>query len=139
MNRQRMLAKPGHYQGGCFGLARPDLGQERETVHARHLDVGDDRVVVPRDDPVERLCSRLGCLHGHPGHSEPQGLGKRLQQRRVVVNNKDEDARRRHGGEVSFVSAGARGRWMTNVAPSPGWLMTDIVWPRLLEIKKVMY
>src|SRR5439155_20541777 len=107
-----------------------------ETVHARHLDVGDDRVVLPSGDPVEGGRPRVGGVDHHAGHSEPEGFGKRRQQGRVVVD--DEDVQRRHGGEVSFVSAEARGRWMRNVAPSPCGLTTEIVPPCSLMIPYVM-
>ena len=82
-----MLAVPGDQQRGCVGPARPDLGQEREAVHPRHLDVGDDGIVVPGDDPAECGRRRVSYVDRHPVHSEPQGLGKRLQQGRVVVDN----------------------------------------------------
>src|SRR5438034_4410207 len=114
----------------------PDLSQERETIHPRHLDVRDDRVVVPRGDPVERRRGGVGGLHGHPTHPQPQGLGQGLQQGRVVVH--DEDAQRRHHWDGSLVAAGARGRWMRNVAPAPGGLKTEIVPPCSLMIPYVM-
>src|SRR5205807_5933578 len=78
----------------------------------------------------------VGRLHRHPAHPQPQGLGQRLQQGRVVVD--DEDAQRRRHADVSSVSAGASGRWMRNVAPSPGGLTTEIVPPCSLTIPYVM-
>src|SRR5439155_11175273 len=135
-NHQLVLAMPGDYEGGRVRPARPDLGQQRQTVHPRHLDVGDDRVVVLDGDPLERRRRGVGRLDGHPTHPQPQGLGQRLQQGRVVVD--DEDAQRPRHWEVSFVSAGARGRWMRNVAPAPGWLTTEIVPPCSLMIPYVI-
>src|SRR5213079_1818011 len=69
-------------------------------------------------------------------HSEPERLGKRLQQSRVVVD--DENVQRCHGAEVYFVSGPASGRWIRNVAPSPGVLATEIVPPCSLTIPYVM-
>src|SRR5205823_14461441 len=89
----------------------------------------DDRVVVLARDPPERRRRRVGRLHGHPAHPQPQSLGQRLEQGWVVVD--DEDAQRRHHGE-------ARGRLMRNVAPSPGGLATEIVPPCSLMIPYVM-
>ena len=123
LHRQGTLAMPGDHQGGRVGPARPDLRQEREPVHPRHLDVGDDRIVVLGGDPLKRGRGRVGRVHGHPAHAEAQGLGERLQQGRVVVD--DEDVRRRHA---------ARGRWIKKAAPSPGGLTTEIVPPCSLMI-----
>src|SRR3989449_11268935 len=93
---QLVLAVPGDYQGGRVGPACPDLGQERQTVHAWHLDVGDYRVVVLDSDPLERRRRGVGRLDGHPAHPQPQGLGQRLEQGRAVAH--DEDAQRRPHG-----------------------------------------
>ena len=92
---QVVLTVRGDHQGGRVRTARPDLGQQREAVHPWHLDVGDDRVVVPHGNPVERRSRRVGRLHGHAAHPQPQGLGQRLEQGRVVVD--DEDAALGHG------------------------------------------
>src|SRR2546430_10946385 len=43
----------------------------------------DDRVVVVGGDPVQRGRRRVGGVHRDPAHSEPERLGKRLQQSRV--------------------------------------------------------
>src|SRR5256886_1360063 len=115
-------------------LAPQGRGQERETVHPGHPDIGDDRVVVPGADPVERRRCRVGRVNRDPIHSEPERLGKRLQQGRVVVD--DGNVHRCHGAEVSL-SAG-KGNWMRNVAPSPGVLATEIAPPCSLTIPYVM-
>src|SRR3989454_370256 len=133
-NREVFLAVACDHEGGRVGPAPQDLGQERETVHARHPDIGDDRVVVAGGDPVERRHCRVGRVHRDPIHSEPERLGKRLQQSRVVVDN--ENVQRCHGAEVSL-SAG-KGNWMRNVAPSPGVLTIEIVPPCSLTIPYVM-
>ena len=78
LHDQVVLAVPGDHQRGCVGPLRPDLGQQLETVHPGHLDVGDDRVVIPGGHPVEGGRSRVSRLDRHPGHSEPEGLGKCL-------------------------------------------------------------
>src|SRR5438552_3965648 len=132
--REVVLAVACDHQRGRVRPAPQDLGQERETVHARHPDIGDDRVVVPGGDPLERRRRRVGRIHRDPAHSEPERLGKRLQQSRVVVD--DEHVQRCHGAEVSL-SAG-KGNWMRNVAPSPGVLTTEIVPPCSLTIPYVM-
>ena len=129
LNRQRVLAVPGDHQDGRVGPSRPDLGQERQTVHARHLDVDDDRLVLPSGDPVEGGRPRVGGVDRHAVHSEPERFGQRRQQGRVVVD--DENVRRRHG---SLVSAAARGNCRRKVAPSPGRLTTEIVPPCSLTI-----
>src|SRR5436190_5799763 len=135
-NREVFLAVACDHEGGRVGPAPQDLGQERKTVHARHPDIGDDRVVVPGGDPLERRCGRVGRVYRDPIHSEPERLGKRLQQSRVVVD--DEDVRRCHGADVYFVSGPASGRWIRNVAPSPGVLATEIVPPCSLTIPYVL-
>src|SRR5207249_1161837 len=112
------------------------LGQERETIHPRHLDVGDDRVVVAGGDAVERGRRRVGRVHRHSAHPDSERLGKRLQQGPVVID--DEDVQHRHAAEVSWVSENARGKWRRNVAPSPGGLTTEIVPPCSCMIPYVM-
>src|SRR3989454_4906098 len=57
------------------------------TTLFRSLDVGEDCVVVPGGHSVERGRCRVSRLHGHTAHSKPEGLGQRLQQGRVVVDN----------------------------------------------------
>src|SRR5256886_8230726 len=132
--REVVLAVACDHQRGRVGPAPQDLGQERETVHARHPDIGDDRVVVPGADPLERRRRRVGRVHRNPIHSEPERLGKRLQKSRIVVD--DENVRRCHGAEDSL-SAG-KGNWMRDVAPSPGVLATEIAPPCSLTIPYVM-
>src|SRR2546430_9288866 len=51
---QVVLGVPGDHQGGRVGPARPDLGQQLEAVHPRHLDVGHDR---------DRKSTRLNSSH----------------------------------------------------------------------------
>src|SRR2546426_249731 len=135
-NREVFLAVACDHEGGRAGPAPQDLAQEGETVHPGHPDIGDDRVVVPGGDPVERRRRRVGRVNRDPIHSEPDRLGKRLQQSRVVVD--DENVQRCHGAEVYFVSGPASGRWMRNVAPSPGVLATEIVPPCSLTIPYAM-
>ena len=132
LNRQRVLAVAGDHQDGCVGTAPTNLGQEGDTIHSWHLDVGDDRVVIAGGDPVERGRRRVGGVHRHSGHSDAESLRKRLQQGRIVID--DEDAQRSHGGEIFCVSGDARGRRMTNVAPTPDGLTTEIVPPCSLMI-----
>src|SRR5436190_1207703 len=134
--REVVLAVACDHQRGRVRPAPQDLGQQLETVHARHPDIGDDRVVVPGGDPLERRRGRVGRVYRDPIHSEPERLGKRLQQSRVVVD--DEDVRRCHGADVYFVSGPASGRWIRNVAPSPGVLATEIVPPCSLTIPYVL-
>src|SRR6266480_101577 len=134
--REVVLAVACDHQRGRVRPAPQDLGQERKTVHARHPDIGDDRVVVPGGDPLKRRRGRVGRVYRDPIHSEPERLGKRLQQSRVVVD--DEDVRRCHGADVYFVSGPASGSWIRNVAPSPGVLATEIVPPCSLTIPYVM-
>src|SRR5256884_4004504 len=133
-NREVFLAVACDHEGGRAGPAPQDLGQERETVHPGHPDIGDDRVVVPGADPVERRRRRVGRIYRDPIHSEPERLGKRLQQSRVVVD--DENVQRCHGAEGSL--SAAKGNWMRNVAPSPGVLTTEIAPPCSLTIPYVM-
>src|SRR2546425_1022046 len=71
VHHQVVLAVPGDHQGGGVGPVRPDLGQQLETVHSWHLDVRDDRVIVPSGDPVECRRPRVSRLHRQHGHSEP--------------------------------------------------------------------
>src|SRR5207247_5784054 len=106
VHHQVVLAVPGDHQGGNVGPVRPDLGQELETVHPRHLDVRDDRVVVPGSDPVECGCTRASRVDRQPGHSEPEGLGKRLQQGQVVID--DEHVTLAHGLPLSGVPWSSR-------------------------------
>src|SRR5207237_6267664 len=87
-------------------------------------------------DPAERGRGRVGRVDRHPAHAEPEGLRKRLQQRRVVIH--DEDPQRGHGVAIGVVSAEATGSWMRKVAPSPGGLTTEIVPPCSLMIPYVM-
>ena len=77
-NDQVVLAVSGDHHGRRVGPVRPDLGQQRQTVHPRHPDVGDDRVVVPRGDPVQRQPRGVGRVHGHPVHPQSQGVGQGL-------------------------------------------------------------
>src|SRR2546430_1693513 len=70
--REVVLAVACDHQRGRVRPAPQDLGQERETVHARHPDIGDDRVVVPGADPLERRRRRVGRVHRDPAHSEPE-------------------------------------------------------------------
>ena len=106
----------GDHQGGRVRPSRSDLGQQGEAVHPRHLDVGDDGVVVQRGNPLERDGRGVGGVHRDPVHPEPECLGKRLQQCRVVVH--DEYARLVHDSvltgaeirETSSIVAEATGR-----------------------------
>ncbi len=50
INCECMVTVPGDHQGGRVGPPRAYLGQQRETVRPRHLDVGDYRVVVRAND-----------------------------------------------------------------------------------------
>ena len=103
---QVVLGVPGDHQGGRVGPARPDLGQQLEAVHPRHLDVGHDRVVVAGRDPIEGSRCRVGRVHHHLAHSEPEGLGKRLQQGQVVVD--DEHPSLAHGVPLADVASNSR-------------------------------
>src|SRR5207237_8233335 len=114
----------------------PPLIHPLPTVHPWHLEFGDDRFVVPHGNPVERRGRRVGRLHRYPTHAQPHGLGQRLEQGGVVVD--DEDAQRRHHDANSFGPAGARGRSMRNVAPAPGALTTEIVPPCSLMLPSVL-
>src|SRR2546426_8388101 len=75
-NREVVLAVARDHEDGRVGLAPPDLGQQGETVHPWHLDVGEDCVVVPGGHSVERGRCRVSRLHGHTAHSKPEGLGR---------------------------------------------------------------
>src|SRR5205085_11333693 len=112
--------------------ARQDLGEEPEAVHARHLDIGDDGVVLALADALERAYGRVDRIDDDLAHPQPQRLGKRLQEGRVVVD--DENALRAHGADAACAGAQARGSWRTNVAPSPGRLSTQIVPPASLTM-----
>ena len=116
VDHQVVLAVPGDHQGGCVGPVRPDLGQEVETVHPWHLDVGDDRVVVLGRDPLECGGPRICRVDRHPGHSEPESLGKRLQQGQVVVD--DEHATLAHGSPLSGVGPSSRPSFSTTRSSS---------------------
>jgi hypothetical protein len=50
-----------------------------QTVHPRHLDVGDDRVVVPRRDTLQRGRRRLARVDRDPFHAQAEGLRKGFQ------------------------------------------------------------
>ena len=78
LNRERVLAMSGDHQGGCLGLACSDFGQQRETVHPGHLDVGDNCVVVLGGHSVEGGHRRVSRVDGHGAHSELNCLRKRL-------------------------------------------------------------
>src|SRR4051794_12025444 len=54
MNHQVGLAVSADHERWRVRATGSDLGQELEAVHPRHLDIGDDRVVVSVGDPVQR-------------------------------------------------------------------------------------
>jgi hypothetical protein len=87
LHHQVLLGVPGDHQRGYVGPMRPDLAQKLETVHTWHLDVSYDRVVIPGGDPLKCGSRRVSRVNHHAVHSESQGLGKRAQQGRVVIDN----------------------------------------------------
>ena len=70
MHHQIVLAMAGDHQDWRVRPALPGFYQQRETVHARHLDIGEDHVVVHGVNHVERRRGRVGRVHRHPVHSE---------------------------------------------------------------------
>ena len=132
LHGQVVLPVPRDQQGRRIRPERADLGEEREAVHPRHLDVADDRIVVGGRDPAERLSRGVAGVHRHRVESQPEGLGKGLQQGDVVVD--DEDACRAHAVGGAGRSPGAWGSWIWNTAPPPGRLATAMVPPWSLMI-----
>ncbi len=133
-HRKVVLPVPGDEQRGRVGPEDADLVQQREPVHARHLDVGHDDIVVGGEDALERGGGGVAHVHVRIRHAQPQRLGQRLEEGAVVVHHEHGDARR-HGAPASAgVPPGARGSWMRNVAPRSGTRWSAIVPPWSLTI-----
>jgi hypothetical protein len=83
--RRELVAVPGQHDHRHVEAALPQVGQQREAVHARHLDVEEDDVRRLPVDTVERRerVARLGDL-------EPlsaQGRAHRDPDGRVIVDD----------------------------------------------------
>src|SRR5215471_911844 len=124
-----VVAVGGHHHDGYVGAQCLDFTQEREPVHAGHVDVGQDDDQL-RPDPVgefaERLLGRDGEMQdiGAPVRFVSEALAEELGDVRFVVDNKDADA---HGLPPDRLPE--RGKRMVNSVNSPGRLSTVIVPP----------
>src|SRR5262249_8988206 len=100
------------------GPKPPDLLEQREPVHDRHLDVAHDRVVVDLPDPLERVRRRLRGVDLDPLRAEADRRRQRLEERDVVVD--EQDPRLVHRSGSSGLSPPEAGTSTMNVAPPPG-------------------
>ena len=111
-----VVTVPGDQQRRRLRAKCSDLSEQSEPVHPRHLDVGNDGVVVRGVDLTEGARRRIAGVDGDSLHPQLESLGKRLQQDDVVVH--DQDTRHAHPAGCSDGSAVARGSSRTKVAPS---------------------
>ena len=98
---QVALAVPRDEQGWSGWPALLDLGEERQAVHPGHLDVADDDVVVRFLDAPKRLLGGVARVDLDVLHAQAQRLGKRFEQRGVVVHHEYERAAHRAGSMLS--------------------------------------
>ena len=111
-----VVTVPGDQQRRRLRAKCSDLSEQSEPVHPRHLDVGNDGVVVRGVDLTEGARRRIAGVARDSLHPQLESLGKRLQQDDVVVH--DQDTRHAHPAGCSDGSAVARGSSRTKVAPS---------------------
>ena len=123
LHRELTLPVPGDHQCRRRRAELADLMQQREPVHARHLDVADDGVVVGLLDSLEGVDGRLGRIDLNSVHPQPERFGERVEQRPVVVDEQDP---RVHSSGSSGGCSSAKGSSITNVAPLPGRLVTEM-------------
>jgi hypothetical protein len=117
-----VLAVTGDQQGGGLRPQGLDLVQQGETVHAGHLDVGDDGVEVLVSNPRERGGRGIARLDVQLAHPQPKRLGQRLEQGRVVVDDQDSRVQGRAssasvGGSVIVNSAPPSRPWPSSIVP----------------------
>ena len=131
LNRELALAVPGDHQRRCRRPELADLVQESEPVHAGHLHVADDRVVVGLLDALEGVDGRLRRVDLDAVHPQAERLRQRVEQRRVVVDEQDP---RVHSSGSSGGCSSAKGSSITKVAPLPGRLSTEMSPPYSLRM-----
>ncbi len=65
------------------------MGEQFQPVHARHRDITDDRIVVLRLHPLQRLDSGMSRLYMYPMEMQGEHARKRLKKRWIIINQKD--------------------------------------------------
>ena len=104
-------------------MNKPPRSRPRPLAELLHKTLGD--AFAKQGFASTELVTRWTDIVGPEiaAHSQPESLRQRVQQSRVVVD--DEHASVVHWG---------KGRWIRNVAPSPGGLTTEMVPPCSLMI-----
>ena len=119
-----MLAVAGDQERRRAGPDLDDRLEQGEAVHPGHLDVGHDRVVVDLLDPLEGVRRGLRRVDLDALHAQEDRLGKRLEQRDVVIH--EQDPRALHRSRSSVTSSPIMGISTVKVAPPPGVLESEI-------------
>src|SRR5215469_5316039 len=92
-----VVAIGGHHHYGQIGATLPDLAEQFQSVHARHVDVrqySEERRLDFFPEPIQRLCRRGSEMHQIVALASltTEALAKQVGHIRLIIHNQDTHA-----------------------------------------------